>query len=117
VAIDRDELRRLLINVVRNSVQAMNGRGLIEIRVSEAPGGIELTVQDHGPGMSQEVRSRLFEPGFTTKPDGMGLGLTLVKRTIDEMGGSIAVESKPAGTTVKVWFPAAPSAKGEERSG
>jgi nitrogen fixation/metabolism regulation signal transduction histidine kinase len=116
VPVDRDELRRAFINVVRNAVQAMNGVGLVEIGAEASGKGITVKITDHGPGMSEEVRARAFEAGFTTKRDGSGVGLGLVKSTMDELGGTVAIISTPGtGTTVSLWIPLEPPGqKGEE---
>lgn len=106
VRADREELRRAFINILRNSVQAMMGTGRIEIQTHNAGGTLETTVADNGPGMSNEVLNRLFEPNFSTKTDGMGLGLTIVRAIISDLNGEITVSSSPGGgTTVTVRIP------------
>jgi signal transduction histidine kinase len=93
VRADPDELRRVVINILRNAVQAMNGRGSVSIRTSSAAGSMTVRIEDSGPGIPEELRGRLFEPNFSTKSEGMGLGLAIVKRAVEDMGGSVAVES------------------------
>jgi signal transduction histidine kinase len=114
--VDRDELRRAMINVIRNGVQAMSDEGLIEIRAAASGAGIAVEIQDHGPGMTEEIRARAFDAGFTTKQGGSGIGLGLVKSTMDELGGTVALASSPGkGTTVTLWIPTGPPAGGSER--
>jgi nitrogen fixation/metabolism regulation signal transduction histidine kinase len=106
---DREELRRAFINIFRNSVQAA-GESEVSIGVKTTYDGavLVLSMSDDGPGMSPEVRKRLFEPNFSTKTDGMGIGLSIVKKTIEDLDGSIDVESAPGkGTTVTIRLPLA----------
>ncbi|CAG1772961.1 partial Sensor protein ZraS, partial [uncultured bacterium] len=104
---DREELRRACINIIRNGVQAMGGAGVMEVRVSAAPGLVQISFTDHGTGIPDEVKPKLFQPKFSTKTDGMGLGLAIVKKTIDDLGGTITIESTVGkGTTVVIGIPA-----------
>ncbi|MBK7257182.1 MAG: HAMP domain-containing protein [Ignavibacteriae bacterium] len=104
---DREELRRACINIIRNGVQAMGGTGTMEVRVSAAPGLVQVSFTDHGQGIPDDVKPKLFQPKFSTKTDGMGLGLAIVKKTIDDLGGTITIESAIGkGTTVVMEIPA-----------
>jgi signal transduction histidine kinase len=108
VIADREELRRALINIIRNGIQAMDGAGRMIIRGAEQDGGVVISVTDFGKGVPEEIRGKLFEPNFSTKTDGMGLGLAIVKRTVDDLGGKVWIESEVGkGTTVSLWLPAA----------
>jgi nitrogen fixation/metabolism regulation signal transduction histidine kinase len=104
--IDRQLLRRVLINLVRNAVQAIRGarqqkgtpegpRGEVRVRAETDSEGIVLLVEDNGPGVPEVIRSRVFDPYFTTKADGTGLGLAIVKKIIVEHGGRIEVLPSP----------------------
>jgi nitrogen fixation/metabolism regulation signal transduction histidine kinase len=107
VLADREELRRAFINVIRNSIQAMDAAGTIGVTTGRATGGISAAIRDSGPGIPDEMRGKLFQPNFSTKTDGMGLGLAIVKKTVDDLGGSITVDSTPGrGTTVTIVLPA-----------
>lgn len=95
-AIDRQMLRRVLVNLVRNAVQAIRDAdekadGRVVVRAEKEGDGASIVVEDNGPGVPQDARSRIFEPYFTTKTDGTGLGLSIVKKIIVEHGGSIDV--------------------------
>jgi nitrogen fixation/metabolism regulation signal transduction histidine kinase len=103
-AIDRQMLRRVLVNLVRNAVQAVRGAhekdskespdGIVgHVRVSAGPEaeGTVLVVEDDGPGIPSDKRTRVFDPYFTTKADGTGLGLAIVKKIVVEHGGTIDV--------------------------
>jgi two-component system, NtrC family, sensor kinase len=106
------EVNQLFMNLLLNAVQAIegheDGRGTVTIRGRNRDGGIVLEVEDDGPGMSSEVRQRIFEPGFTTKGArvGMGLGLIIVRQILDRHGGTIDVESEPGkGSRFAVFLP------------
>ncbi len=95
---DRELLRRVFSNLVKNAVEAMDGKGTIIIGSREnAGGGVEVTIGDSGPGISAADRSRVFNPYFTTRSDGTGLGLALVDRIVHEHGGSISIGESPLG--------------------
>ena len=92
-----DPLRRAFANLLRNSAEAMQGRGAIDVAVTRDAGGLVVTIADHGPGVPDELRQRVFEPYFTTKQDGTGLGLALVRQTIEAHNGTIGVADTPGG--------------------
>ena len=103
---DREELRRAFINIIRNGIQAMNNAGRMTIRSQTQDGNVVIAFRDYGMGMSDEVKGKLFQPNFSTKTDGMGLGLAITKKSIDDVGGSISAESMPGkGTTVTISIP------------
>ena len=92
-----EPLRRAFANLLRNAAEAMKGRGAIDVRVTGDATGCVVTIADHGPGIPEDVRQRIFEPYFTTKQDGTGLGLALVRQTIDAHRGTISVTETPGG--------------------
>src|SRR5216110_1053553 len=92
-----DPLRRAFANLLRNASEAMGGRGSIEIAVSRDGNGLAVTIADHGAGIPDDLRQRVFEPYFTTKHDGTGLGLALVRQTIEAHNGTITVAETPGG--------------------
>lgn len=111
---DYDRLRRVLINLVENALQADTGGHPVEIGARMAGGLLRLTVRDHGPGIPKELRDKIFEPYFTTKKSGMGLGLAITRLIVEEHGGSIRLESAPGkGSTFVIELPAAP---GQEKA-
>lgn len=102
-----EPLRRAFSNLFRNAAEAMGGHGTIDATVTGEGRGMVVTVADHGPGIPAEVRGRVFEPYFTTKPGGTGLGLALVRQTVEAHEGTIAVSETPGGgVTFKLVFPA-----------
>jgi signal transduction histidine kinase len=104
-------LAQVVTNLVTNAIDASGatGGGEIRLELRRKDGGIELAVTDQGVGISSDILSRIFEPMFTTKPfgQGMGLGLAIVHDIVtSEFGGSVEVDSKPgAGATFRVLFP------------
>jgi signal transduction histidine kinase len=107
--LDAHLVRQAVLNVTVNAVQAMPRGGRLTIRTLEEDGAAVLEVEDSGPGIAPEVRDRIFEPFFTTKASGTGLGLAVVKRTLDGHGGEVRVRSHPgAGTIFTLRFPLGP---------
>src|SRR2546427_4034818 len=102
------ELTQAVSNLIFNAVEAMPAGGWIRIVTSEDDPGVRLTVSDTGCGMSQEVQDRLFENFFTTKAQGQGLGMSVVRGIIRRLGGEIEIESRPGeGTSIGLVFPPA----------
>ncbi|MFI1744839.1 ATP-binding protein [Thalassobellus sediminis] len=105
---DRTQLIRVVTNLVKNAIQAMpeNQMPKIVINVGSNSKDVIITVSDNGSGVSEENKEKVFEPKFTTKTSGMGLGLAMVKNIIETYKGSISFSSeKDKGTTFKVTFP------------
>jgi signal transduction histidine kinase len=103
---DRDQLTQVLWNVALNAVEAMNGRGRLSLEVLRQNGDVALSVSDTGGGISAENLSRVFEPFYTGKPNGSGLGLTIAERIMGAHGGRIEIDSEPGrGTRVTLLFP------------
>ncbi|MCA1585834.1 MAG: HAMP domain-containing protein, partial [Acidobacteria bacterium] len=105
--VDRMLLGRALTNVIENALHAMPGGGTLRLEAThEEPGRIRIAVLDSGVGMSPEAVERIFEPYFSTKASGTGLGLTIAKRNVELNGGSITVESRQGvGTVVTLRVP------------
>ncbi|HXQ27982.1 MAG TPA: HAMP domain-containing sensor histidine kinase [Gemmatimonadales bacterium] len=101
-----EALRRAFANLLRNAAEAMAGRGTIEVGVAGREEGLIVTVADHGPGIPPDHRGRVFEPYFTTKADGTGLGLALVRQTLDALRATVQVDETPGGgATFTLVFP------------
>ena len=102
-----DPLRRAFSNIVRNAVEACHGTGTIDVQLRQVDGRVEVAVCDNGPGIAPERREMIFQPYYTEKGDGTGLGLTIVRQTIEQHGGTIAVTETPGGgATFVVRLPA-----------
>ena len=103
-----EEIQQIFLNVIRNAVQAMEGKGKLIVTSGPENGKIVTKIEDNGPGIPQEYLSKIFDPFFTTKEQGQGtgLGLNIVHKLVEKYGGSIAVESKVGqGTTFIIAFP------------
>ncbi|MBA2670369.1 MAG: response regulator [Gemmatimonadetes bacterium] len=117
VLADRSQLEQMLINLVANAEHAMvtaSAEGRLAIRSRATENGVDVLVEDDGPGIAPEVLDRIFDPFFTTKSpgEGMGLGLSLVHSIVAALGGQIHVTSDPvSGTTFRVDLPGAPEAR------
>jgi two-component system, sporulation sensor kinase E len=105
---DPDQLKQVFLNLVTNAVQAMDkDGGTITIVTRGAGEYVEISVSDTGPGIAPHDLTKVFDPFFTKRAEGTGLGLTIVHRIIDEHEGHIEVESSPDGTVFNVTLPAA----------
>jgi two-component system, NtrC family, sensor histidine kinase HydH len=103
---DQDKLNQVFLNLLLNSIQAMEHGGRLDIYVADDGRNITLKVKDTGCGVAKENLSRVFDPYFTTKPDGTGLGLAMSVKIIEEHGGTISFQSDcDSGTTVTVILP------------
>jgi PAS domain S-box-containing protein len=118
IVADSEQLRLVFINLLLNAAQAMGGQGRIRLSARADGHGCELVVLDSGPGMPDEVRERVFEPFYTTKTRGTGLGLPTVKRIVEAHHGTIAVECPTAGgTLVRMTLPALKASAGPTIAG
>ncbi len=104
------KLRQVVLNLVKNAAEAAGEGGRVEVRLSMPEGGgAEVTVSDSGPGLSAEARDKLFEPFYTTKPTGTGLGLAVSLGIVQAHGGSLTAESPPGeGARFVIRLPAPP---------
>jgi signal transduction histidine kinase len=94
---DRDLLRRAVLNLSLNALDAMPDGGRLFITSFSGAGGLELELADSGPGLSEQAQRRAFEPFFTTKSNGTGLGLAIVDRIAEVHGGDVAARNCPEG--------------------
>jgi signal transduction histidine kinase len=108
-------MRQVIWNLMRNAVQASSAGDEVLVRVRDEGAGRLLEVADRGPGILAEARPRLFDAFFTTRSHGMGIGLAVVKRILDDHGFVIDVQSEQGnGTTFRVTVPAASTLEAEE---
>ena len=104
--IDRDQMKQAFYNVIKNSLEAMKRRGSLRIHTDMDDKHVLISFIDSGGGMSPEDLSRVFEPYFTTKPFGTGLGLLIVRRIVREHGGELSIESSQGqGLTLTIRLP------------
>ena len=104
--LDRDQMKQAFYNVIKNSFEAMKNRGMLRIRTDRDDSHVIIRFTDTGGGISPENLSRVFEPYFTTKASGTGLGLLIVRRIVREHGGELSIESNEGqGLTVMIRLP------------
>jgi signal transduction histidine kinase len=104
--LDRGQMKQAFYNVIKNSLEAMKRHGILRIRTDLDDTYVIVTFVDTGGGMSAENLSRVFEPYFTTKPSGTGLGLLIVRRIVREHGGELSIEStQEKGLTLTIRLP------------
>jgi len=103
---DRAQLRQALVNLIKNGLEAVDGKGRVDLAARLEDATLEISVSDTGPGLSPEQQAQLFVPNVTTKPHGSGLGLTIVERIVSDHGGTVAVDSTVGrGTTFRIRLP------------
>jgi two-component system, NtrC family, sensor kinase len=95
VALSAEQLMQLVLNLLLNAVDALDGGGRVRVTAQSNPAGVQLVVEDNGPGVAEAVRDRLFEPFVTTKEvgKGTGLGLAVCRGLVEAVGGSIGLDT------------------------
>ena len=99
---DARKMEGVMSNLLNNAVHALDGQGEIDITISTDSKFVTIQVMDSGPGIPKENLEKIFEPMFTTKKTGTGLGLVICKSIIEQHGGSISVSNKPTTFTIKI---------------
>lgn len=106
VPIDPAQMKQVLVNLIKNAIQAMSKGGRLTLQTGTGADGVILTVADTGGGIPQEQLNRIFEPFYTTKKKGSGLGLMIVQRIVREHQGRIDLDSHVGqGTVFRIWLP------------
>jgi two-component system sensor kinase FixL len=103
VLVEKVQIQQVMLNLMRNAIEAMQGCDRKELLVTtSAPNNekVTISVADTGSGLSEEIAERLFQPFVTTKPSGMGVGLSISKRIVEAHGGEMWAEPNPGGGTV-----------------
>jgi two-component system sensor kinase FixL len=105
VVADKVEIQQVLLNLIRNAIEAMEGqsRRVVRLCTRADPDEFQVAVGDTGPGLSPRARDALFQPFFTTKKDGMGIGLSICRKIINLHGGRLWAEDRTGGGTI-FWF-------------
>ena len=104
--IDPTQIQQVLVNLIKNAMQAMTKGGTLVLQTGEGSDGVWVSVADTGGGIPQDRINRIFEPFYTTKAKGSGLGLMIVQRIVRAHGGRIELESQVGrGTTFRIWLP------------
>ncbi|MGV3773984.1 MAG: two-component system sensor histidine kinase NtrB [Verrucomicrobiales bacterium] len=106
VPFDPAQIKQVVLNLIKNAMQSMNRGGELTVTTGGALEGVWISISDTGSGINQEQLHRIFQPFFTTKKKGSGLGLMVVQRIIRDHGGRIEVDSRLGeGTTFRIWLP------------
>ena len=115
IAIDPDRMRRAIINVITNALHAMNTEddakkvapgSVLQVHTCVETERVTISIEDNGSGMDAELQEKIFEPLFSTKGFGVGLGMSVIKSVIDQHNGGIEVSSTPGvGTRIRLWIP------------
>jgi len=117
LALDEAQIRQVLLNLLKNAREAMPQGGRVRLGLSSADGGVLLRVVDDGSGMTEEQRARIFDPFYTTKARGTGLGLPLSQQIVVAHGGTIRCQSAAGeGTVFEIWLPTQKSERARPRS-
>ncbi|MEW5803330.1 MAG: ATP-binding protein [bacterium] len=105
---DREQIRQIFLNLILNAVQAMPGGGRLKVSTAQKDSLVIVSFQDEGKGIPDDIKEKLFEPFFTTKEEGIGLGLSITRRIVEDHRGKIEVESAEGeGTTFSIMLPVA----------
>ncbi len=108
ISVSRDQVQQVLLNLVMNAIDEMPNGGHIYLQIipSDEPRGARIIIRDTGPGIKPEIAGNIFEPFFSTKEDGIGLGLYICKQIIENHGGTLNFVSQPgSGTEFSIWIP------------
>lgn len=115
--LDPDLMRQVLTNIVKNAVEAMTSVDTPErsltVTSRRTPDGCALTFTDTGPGIPQDIAARVFDPYFTTKTKGTGLGLAVTRNIVAEHGGTVSLEQTKPGTRILVTLPEGEADEGQ----
>jgi len=104
--LDAAQIKQVLVNLMKNAMHAMIRGGVLTVQTGSAADGVWVSISDNGCGIPQEQLNRIFEPFYTTKKKGSGLGLMIVQRIVRDHGGLIKLESNVGkGTTFRIWLP------------
>lgn len=107
IQFDPDHLRQVILNIAKNGIEAMAEGGTLTIATGQQAGRVFVQVCDTGKGISPEIREKIFQPFFSSKPKGTGLGLAISQKIVEAHQGEIAIESEPQkGTRVTIFLPA-----------
>lgn len=107
IPMDAELMERVFSNLLANAADASPPGGVVTVKTRQADGGVEISFIDRGPGIAPAHRENIFNPFFTTKTKGVGLGLAIVTKIVDEHGGKVLVDSTPGeGSVFRVWLPA-----------
>ena len=104
-SVDPGKLHQVIQNLVRNAIEAAGANGHVQVGVAIESGVLHVRVTDDGPGIPDDVRQRIYEPFFSTKEAGTGMGMSIVHNFVAMHGGTIQIDTGPSGTTIDVVLP------------
>lgn len=104
VSADKEQVSQVFVNIIRNALQASPTDIIVVLNTAYSEREVQISVSDDGTGIPEEVRARIFQPNFTTKSNGNGLGLAISKHIVEGSGGRIDFETSPKGTTFYIYF-------------
>jgi signal transduction histidine kinase len=105
--VDRDQMKQVFYNILRNAMQAMPDGGRIGVSLRAEGGQVRVEIEDAGPGIPADLSDKIWDPFFTTKDKGTGLGLGIVKNIVEAHGGTIHIANRePQGARVTIDLPA-----------
>jgi signal transduction histidine kinase len=114
VTADAGQLKQVMVNLLLNAVQAMDGAGTVRVDARRAEDEVSIAVTDDGPGVRPDDRERIFEPLYTTRAKGTGLGLPVCRQIVEAHGGSVGVLDGPSGgARFEIRLPIHPDPDGE----
>jgi signal transduction histidine kinase len=103
--VDAAKIHQIVLNLIRNAIEAVAAGGYVAVELRAVEGAFVIRVQDNGPGIPDEVRSRIYEPFFSTKEGGTGMGMSIVHSLVSLHGGTISIDTSPRGTRIDVRIP------------
>jgi signal transduction histidine kinase len=104
--LDANQIKQALVNLIKNAMQATTRGGTLTVETGQNPDDVWVSVADTGGGIPKEQVNHIFEPFYTTKEKGTGLGLMIVQRIVRQHRGHIELESREGqGTTFRIWLP------------
>ena len=108
VLADQEQISQVFVNIIRNAIQALEGRKeadiIIMLNAMYSDSEVQISISDNGPGIPEELREKIFRPNFTTKSNGNGLGLAISKHIVEGTGGRITFETSDKGTTFYIYL-------------
>ena len=103
---DRAKIKIVLRNILTNAIESIGTKGHIDVVLTEGETGLQLDISDTGKGLEPDILERIFEPYFSTKDSGTGLGLPIAKKIVEDHGGTVvAAPNQPQGLSIRVILP------------
>ena len=101
---DKEQISQVFVNIIRNALQASPTDIIVVLNAAYSDREMQISISDDGTGIPEDIQARIFQPNFTTKSNGNGLGLTISKHIVETSGGRIEFETSPKGTTFYIYL-------------